>query len=41
MLVFINRIKCPKRRHRYDRRLTDMFGPERNIARLMQNVPFG
>ena len=41
MLVFINRIKCPKRRHRYEQRLSDMFGPERNIARLMQNVPSG
>ena len=43
MLVFINRIKCPKRRHRYHDRLTDIFGQttDQNVARLMMNVPRG
>ena len=43
MLVFINRIKCPKRRHRYHERLTDILGQRtnRNVARLMMNVPSG
>jgi hypothetical protein len=43
MLVFINRIKCPKRRHRYHEQLTNIFGQRtnQNIERLMTNVPCG
>ena len=36
MLVFINRIKCPKRRHCYHDRLSNIFDPVNNIARLMR-----
>lgn len=41
MLVFINRIKCPKRRQSYHERLCAIFSERRkhNVVRLMQSKP--
>jgi hypothetical protein len=37
MIVFINRIKCPKRRRMYHERLTSMFASEKvDVVELLR-----